>query len=200
MRVVIIAAFKQEVEQFIVKVNLYRSQTIPFSVYSGDKYNLIISGPGKVNAAAALTYICRDEPELVINAGTAGALKPLIREDDVFAVTEIFESDRPLFCGGKRVAKIDNITRLNGAVCLCRDMPAITDSERDFFSADADITDMESAAVLQVCRLFKVQCGIIKIISDGAGCSDKDEIVKKIAEKSGKLYRVVAEFLRQIEN
>ncbi|MBN1500329.1 MAG: hypothetical protein JW982_09240 [Spirochaetes bacterium] len=201
MKIIVVAAFKQEAQYFLNKDKPEKTLSFPFPVYDAGRYSIVISGPGKTNAASAVTCMLAGAGQChVINAGSAGALKADIREGSTFAVNKIFEADRHLLSGEKRFLFTENITSLPSAVCLCRDIPVITAAERDFFSSDADIADMESAAVFQICRLFKAGCSIIKTVSDSSSCSDKSEIINKISAVSVKLYETVSGLMERIEN
>lgn len=153
------------------------------------------AGIGKVNAALCTqAFIDSMHPDCIINAGVAGGLDPRLHIGDmVLSVsaaqhdfdTAYFGDPAGMLPGLNRiyipaseemVEAMEEISRENGIPCL-RGIVAsgdqfIADPEkkewiRDTFTAAC--TEMEGAAIAQVCWLNQVPFAILRAISDGAG-------------------------------
>lgn len=154
------------------------------------------SGIAKVNAAAcAVELIRRFGPDVVINSGVAGGLDSNLNSLDVVAGKEYVHHD--VFCGPENdwgqvqglpaafpgdertlacVEKLQRAGKFSHPVhigLICSGEQFITDSQalykiRENFPA-ALACDMESAALAQVCYLYKVPFVSFRVISDVVG-------------------------------
>ena len=154
------------------------------------------SGIAKVNAAAcAVELINRFSPDHVINSGVAGGLDPQLNTLDMVAGSQYVHHD--VFCGpenewgqvqglppafdgdGKALSCVETLQRggkFSHAVhtgLICSGEQFITAAQdlqkiRENFP-QALACDMESAALAQVCYLYKVPFLSLRVISDVAG-------------------------------
>lgn len=163
---------------------------------------LILSGIGKVNAAAAAQALLMRFPlDAIINIGVAGAVNPRLQicdicvaekciqyDFDITAVTDApigyitnigaqyIYSDKKLF---KKLKKLGC-----PATVATADRFSFKESEAEFIrSLGGDLRDMEFGAIAQVCHLNKMPFISIKTVSDTAEGSPAEEF-KNNLEKS----------------
>ena len=182
------------------------------------------AGIGKVNAALCTqAFIDSMHPDCIINAGVAGGLDPRLHIGDmVLSVsaaqhdfdTAYFGDPAGMLPGLNRiyipaseelVEAMEEIGRGNGIPCL-RGIVAsgdqfIADPEkkdwiRDTFTAAC--TEMEGAAIAQVCYVNKVPFAVLRAISDnadGTSCDDYPAFVEKAAHVSAAIVERLIERL-----
>jgi adenosylhomocysteine nucleosidase len=134
-------------------------------------------GVGKVAAATTLAHHLaghRDEVEVVVNLGTAGAL----RDQPIGQVAEVARVHQHDFdhAGVERFVgaplpggPIAFDVAAPGAVRLATgDRLVVDPAERARLAVDADLVDMEGYAVAATCRRFGVPVRLVKAVSDGA--------------------------------
>ena len=169
-----------------------------FFVSSLNGHNLVLtqSGIAKVNAAAcAVELINRFKPDALINSGVAGGLNSQLNSLDIVAGSEYAHHD--VWCGPenewgqvqglpatfladeKLLACVEELKRAHifsrpvhtGLICsgeqFVTELAALQKIQREFPAALA--CDMESAALAQVCYLYKVPFISFRIISDVVG-------------------------------
>ena len=179
-------------------------------------------GIGKVNAATGVTnMIIHYHPQCVISTGCAGGIDAVLRVGDVVASSETCYHD--VFCGDDvELGQVQGLPRrfvgdaalLNIATSLQSDVRVVpglicsgdrfvTDrAELDVIKAsypDGMAVDMESAAIAQVCHLYKVPFLSFRVISDTPGADEHFQqyldFWGTMAEKS---FTVTRQFLQSI--
>lgn len=178
----IIMATRLESQPFIERLSLSRLTSELLPVYKNGLFILVISGIGKTNSSIASTYSClRFNPCCILNLGAAGATNPTLQLGRNFHVIEAVEYDRPRFKTGKPyVHRPDFVEGFTSARVATLDRPVLDPSERQKISLMADLIDMESAAVIQTCRIFKTKCYIFKFVSDTSEHIEDKDIVENI--------------------
>ena len=136
------------------------------------------SGIGKVNAAMTATLLVEQfQPTHILFTGIAGGLNPDLRPGDVV------------------------IPRVATGVIVTGDAfvasPAKKDALRKEFKADA--TEMEGAAVAQICWQRRVPCLILRSLSDSAGAKAPED--ERLFEKSAaqNAARLVTGIIERLE-
>lgn len=135
-----------------------------FQVFEGGNLRLVITGSGKIAAAAAVAYICGKydlkENDFIVNIGVAGGLKEHI--GNVYFVNKIVEESTErsyypemLYCHGFEEKTIVTVER------------AAQDISQDV------LVDMEAAAVYQAALHFVYghQLSFLKLVSDSGADS-----------------------------
>ena len=144
---------------------------------------LIVSGIGKVNAAAATQRAILEGATEVWNVGVAGGFDPAMQVGACYAVDRAVEYDFDLAqVNGTAVGVHDERTTpyFSCATDGLADLPRATlatgdrfnDSEDDLATLaalGATLRDMEGAAVAHVCERNGVPCRIVKCVSDVHG-------------------------------
>lgn len=198
MKGVIMAAGAEAVP-FIKGLKLEKTGDRPFQVFTREGLVLILSGIGKVNAALASEYlILKFGTDELWNFGTAGGLSDDLKAGDILQVRAASERDRFPLHGKTDIPAADLIPGCREGVLSTGDLPVLDPGERKKLSAEADIADMEGAAVIRTCRKFGVKCRLFKVVSD-TGNTPPEEIMESIRKSSACLYEFAAEkgFLRQ---
>ncbi len=161
-------------------------------VFTGELYNrpagVIICGVGKVNAACGTQYAidCLGADE-IINLGVAGGLNASVKIGEIYCISQAVQYDFDLTqLNGTRIGTLDecneNYLPLKRGGYPQRKLATgdrFNDSKDDYRllteELQADIRDMEGAAIAQVCMHANVPFRSFKIISDLAGSGSTTE-------------------------
>ena len=168
----IVMATVLEAEPFIQQLSLQLCVREPFELYRRDHLCLVISGIGKTNAAMASAWLILTEtPKFIVNAGAAGATDNCSELGSIYQISEVIEPDRMIFELYDNIPDIPllrgaGVCRIRTAVLATQDKPVKSPEDRYALSADARLSDMEGAAVVQVCKKFKTPCYLFKFVSD----------------------------------
>lgn len=124
--------------------------------------NARCGGPGFRRATAATREVLRAQrPDLVVSAGTCGALRSEFALGEVLVISRI-ESELGSFT--------PQVLAGRPAVLRSQDRVAATANEKAALARQgADLVDMEAAAVAAVCAEQQVPFAAIKAVSDLAG-------------------------------
>lgn len=168
MSVLVVAALREEV----AKVEL---------VLREDDV-LVVTGPGKVNAAIGLTSACLEHlPDAVLNLGTCGSLKG--GHDSVYRPSKVVQGD---FDGlalelltGQTWGEPMDVDGGEGTVLVTTDrfITARTEVEH-FVRAGIDVCDMEAYAYAAVCEKLALPFYCIKVASDQADEDASHDFIK----------------------
>lgn len=198
----------------------------PFSYIEGNiRQNEVIltqCGIGKVNAAAGTVELIRNfQPDCIISTGVAGGIDPCLNVMDVVVSRQTVYHD--VWCGDGNAygqvqglptffqgndklyecaLSLDTETPVHGGL-ICTGDQFITDRselnkiKKDFPEGLA--VDMESAAIAQVCHLYKVPFISFRIISDTPG-ADKhfEQYLNFWAEMADRSFHVTETFLKAL--
>ncbi|HPA15364.1 MAG TPA: hypothetical protein PKV75_08870 [Desulfobacterales bacterium] len=177
----IIMATHLEGDPFVDELSLDRWEDDPFPVYRNEKAVLLISGIGKANAAMGCTYLgMKFHPSRIYNLGAAGAADISFPLGSIYHVRKVIEPDRPdLETGLPHEHTPDTIPGYPTVTLATQDRPIKDPSERRMIFPQAEIMDMEGAAVVQACRLLQIRCLLFKFVSDNPQNHDiKNNIVR----------------------
>ena len=185
---------------------------------------LMQCGIGKVNAAAGTVELIRNfAPDCIISTGVAGGIDTCLNVMDVVASRQIVYHDvwcgegnaygqiqgLPLFFSGNDTLydcalSLDTETPIHGGL-ICTGDKFITDAnelkdiKRNFPEGLA--VDMESAAIAQICYLYKVPFISFRIISDTPGAEQHLEQYKNFwGEMADCSFHVTETFLKSLPN
>ena len=197
MKIGIIAAMASEREQLARLVKGMRTEQHGLFEYTvgrlgGNTLYIMECGIGKVNAAVgASALMAHMQPDVVVSTGVAGGIDEKAGVMEVVAASEVVYHD--VWCGnGNEVGQIQDMPArfvcdgrlLSVAVSLDASVPVhaglictgdkfITErAELDAIKAEFPeglAVDMESAAIAQVCHLYRVPFISFRIISDTPG-------------------------------
>ncbi|WP_327681408.1 nucleosidase [Kitasatospora sp. NBC_00458] len=143
------------------------------AAHLGDSLPVLLTGIGKLNAAAALaTVLARGEhPSEVVNLGTAGALRP--GWEGTHTVTQVLQHDidtPALFAlTGRTYGAPLVVGKGDGPVLATGDLFVSDPAARDRLAEHADLVDMEGYAVATVAHRAGVPVRLVKHVSDEAG-------------------------------
>lgn len=197
MKIGIIAAMASEREQLARLVKEMRTEQHGLFEYTvgrlgGNTLYIMECGIGKVNAAVgASELMAHMQPDVVVSTGVAGGIDEKAGVMEVVAASEVVYHD--VWCGnGNEVGQIQDMPArfvcdgrlLSVAVSLDASVPVhaglictgdkfVTErAELDAIKAEFPeglAVDMESAAIAQVCHLYRVPFISFRIISDTPG-------------------------------
>ncbi len=152
------------------------SATKAEAAYVPDGLGVLVCGVGKVEAVVRTAEaISRLRPDLVVNAGTCGALRE--------GVTGLFEPsavvNHDFDAAGIRALGFDVEDELalpggDGSVLATGDRFVTDPVVRDGLATRASLVDMEGYAVVRAAQAFDVPVRLVKVVSDGADESALD--------------------------
>ena len=172
------------------------------------------SGIGTVFAAlCAQTMINLYNPQVIINSGVAGALKPGMKVYDVVVADKTCQHDMDTTAFGdppglisginkiyfecdERVKSVlseavrsSGLTAVSGTVATGDKFVADGESKQKISETfDACACEMEGGSIGQVCFAGSVPYGVLRTISDGdGGGADYEEFAPKAAENAAKI-------------
>jgi adenosylhomocysteine nucleosidase len=194
----IVAALAIEVGFLIDRMSRVRTYTGPHHSItegecSGKLVALIVTGMGRAAARRGVQLLLDGHrPRWVISAGFAGALDPDLARYEIVLADEVLDLDGrrlgidlgvPSRHGGSRV----RAGRLLTVDRIIRTAAEKAELRRRF---QADVVDMETAAVAAVCAERAIRFLSIRIVSDQAQTDLPPEVVALLTRSGG--YRVGA--------
>jgi adenosylhomocysteine nucleosidase len=121
---------------------------------------ILITGMGPKNAETALRQFLKQHlPKLVLTCGFAGGLNPELECGDVVFMTGYPILEEKLVDAGARMTNFFTAPRIATTVAEKKQLRAAT---------GADVVEMESGAILAVCRESQIPCAMVRAVSDTA--------------------------------
>lgn len=198
---------------------IYELQFIKGSI-NKNKVVLVKSGVGKVNAARTTQILIDNfDLEYIINVGTAGGLNEEINIGDIVIADKLVQHDFDITAGGHEKGYITNtgkyfysdknliektkkiMKEMNGDFnqfiatiatgdIFVQDIQVKDKIKKDF---NADCTEMEGAAIAQVCSLNSIPFIVIRAISDkpnGNNSIDFEKYLELACERYAKFIDI----------
>ncbi len=135
----------------------------------GDRLPVLLTGVGKVRAAIAVSQLLATaRPSVVVNIGTAGALRH--GHDGVHEIGTVIQHD----FASEAIEQITGVgfgppIRLGTGLTLATGDQFVQGGPvRDALAQRADLVDMEAYAVAAACRAAVVPVRVVKLASDDA--------------------------------
>ncbi|MFE0462631.1 nucleosidase [Kitasatospora sp. NPDC058965] len=158
---------------------------------------VLLTGMGKVNAAAALATVLAGgpKPSAVVNLGTAGALRPGLdgRTHEIGTVLQHDLDARVLrLLTGRAVGEPLELAA-DGPVLATGDLFVSDPVARDRLAEQAHLVDMEGYALASVARRAGVPVRLVKHVSDEAG-EGADRVWRETVDDCAK---VLAQWVRE---
>ena len=180
--ILIVMATKLEAQPFLEALGVEEVARVPVPVYRRDRIIVAISGIGKGNTAIATTFCCAEfHPDVVLNLGAAGTTGEQYRCGDILHVTKVVEYDRPgIRTGRPHVHTPDVLAGFREASLATQDRPVVDAGHRAEVAAEAELVDMEGAAVVHAAKRFGIKCYLFKFVSDTPEDSGHDDIISEI--------------------
>jgi adenosylhomocysteine nucleosidase len=122
--------------------------------------SILITGIGRQNAETSLRkFLEKNLPKLVLTCGFAGGLNPELETGDV-----VFMTGYPTL--EERLADADaTLANFFTAPCIAT---TVAEKKKLREETGADVVEMESGAILAVCRESQIPCAMVRVISDAA--------------------------------
>ena len=181
-QIAVVMATSLEAAPLIKALSLDALGKNPFPIFGNGDIVLLLSGIGKANAAMATAHcLMRHDPDWICNLGAAGALDREHPLGEIYQIDKVLDYDRPTFITGKPHAYKPHLFKgIDTARLATRDRPVYGREERELMSRDADLCDMEGAAVAQACALFGKKAFLLKFVSDNPDQSRSRDIIANI--------------------
>jgi adenosylhomocysteine nucleosidase len=122
---------------------------------------ILITGIGAGNAETSVRkFLAKNLPKLVLTCGFAGGLNPELESGDVVYITGYADLEERLADAGAKHASFFSAPHIATTVAEKQQLRTQT---------GADVVEMESGAILAVCRESRIPCAMVRAISDTAG-------------------------------
>ncbi|MEU1535121.1 nucleosidase [Streptomyces fagopyri] len=163
------------------------------------RFPLLVTGMGKVNAAAALALALAqgERPGEIVNLGTAGALKEGLA--GVHEISRVVQHDFDTALLHRISGRVHGAPLTVGAgrgPTLATGDTFVTDSAvRDRLALEADLVDMEGYAVATVAQHLDIPVRLVKFVSDSADEDARTTWPEALDHAAGILAGWVAEHL-----
>lgn len=209
-KVCILFALKKEYKGFTecFTSNLKEVAQKPFFcckfLYKNFELFFAVSGLGKVRAAACTQYLIdKYNPDLIINAGSAGGVCPKVVPKDVYFVTTLVEYDfksirekTPIFSIEPNLVNIAKKINIPLAVLGSADQNADSEMKKDaLHKIGVTIADWEGIGVVKTCQLNSVSCAVFKVVTDTSTNDFTKEFSQNVYSFNNHLNKVVLSFL-----
>ncbi len=215
MKIVIIAALKEELESFLR--------------LKDKKIKLVTCGVGKVNAAAKTQEVIDQfSPDLVMMTGVAGAANPKLKIGDFIIADEVFQWDVDATAFGYEKGRIlftdmlflKTNKKSNSLLLQAFNLTHFRDFKKHkplvfkgrigtgdtfignrkkvkaiFKEFKCQAIDMESGSVAQVCKINQIPFIVVKSISDKADSSAEIDFNKFVKLASFNSFQLIKNFL-----
>lgn len=167
--------------------------TVDEAAYVPEGIATVITGIGKVEAAAATAFaITEHRPSVVLNVGTAGALRTGLSGLFLPSLTINHDLDAPSIraLGANAIDEVA-IDDGDGSVLATGDRFVSDATLRDVLAQRAGLVDMEGFAVARVAAAMGVPVRLVKVVSDTADESALDwpDVVDGCARQLGEWLR-----------
>jgi adenosylhomocysteine nucleosidase len=146
-----------------------KEEAAPFRKFAANRpaLSLLIVGIGRENAEKSVRQYLSTHPtppDLVLTCGFAGGLNPALKIGDV--LYDWPHSSKP---DPELIARLTT-AGVGSAKFVCTDRIAITVAEKNKLrvETEADVVEMESAAIHAVCQEHRIPCVTVRAISDTA--------------------------------
>jgi adenosylhomocysteine nucleosidase len=193
----IIAALPIEVGDLIdrlERVRKYHSASVPMieGEYAGRIVVVAVGGVGRAAARrAADLVVAGHQPRWLVSAGFAGALNPTLARHDVVLAHEIIDPEGLRFPVAIPEALGDGQRYVHGRLLTVDRIIAQPEEKQELHSGfGADLVDMESSAVAELCSQKLLRFLSVRVISDDAGTVLPREVATLLAHTGS--YRVGA--------
>lgn len=182
----VLAAMQNEADTLLSQAKI-KDESIPFGkkVWEGEAFGipfaLILTGVGKTNAAAATMLALTRGADKLLNIGVAGGLSPNAKIGTLWQIARAVQSDFDLSkINGTSVGTLNEYDtpyfplKIEGlhhtATLASADSFASGAEDMELLrELDADIRDMEGAAIAHIAFAAGIPCTMFKSISDNAG-------------------------------
>ncbi len=142
-----------EAKELIKRLELKRADSRLFKIYQNEAFILIISGIGKIDAAAATAYALTRYPhiEKAVNFGSCAAKRE-------FQLGQLLNA--------KKIVDMDDHKVYRSSICDGLPNITIGTYSEPATKSKFDAADMEASAFAKVCIRFGVEFRSFKIVSD----------------------------------
>jgi adenosylhomocysteine nucleosidase len=224
----IIGAMDEEIEALLQDLKDRQDQHFgPFTLHVGSlehkPLTLAKCGVGKVNAAALTQLMMLQDIDQIIFTGVAGALDPELNVGDIVISQDTLQSDLDVTALGYKLGEVPgetltfvaDLTLMQLAEKAARQVEGINVKVGRILSCDQFVaspeksawfretfrglcTEMEGAAVAQICAKWQVPFVIIRSISDSADHSAQVDFREFTVLAAMRAKQVVSGMLRQM--
>jgi adenosylhomocysteine nucleosidase len=157
--VAVVAAMRVELAPLLGK--LKARQVNGVALFDLERAVIAVGGIGERCARRAAEVVIDDaQPTLLLSAGIAGAISPKLKVGDVGRIREVVD-----VATGRRYPTNSG----EWVLATSQDVSDSAEKRELLTKYDADVVDMEGAAVAQVAKERGLEFGAVKSISDEAG-------------------------------
>lgn len=163
---------------------------------NGKDFYILRTGIGRKNASVALTQFLENHRIFhIINLGLCGSLKSKMKVNAVFAIFEAITETVSFTCRID-LLKIKKFT-WEAARIVTTEKPITNRAEKRKLlqNSEADLVDMECAAIAEIAHRNKIPFSAIKIVSDSADERVVSQFKNNVLNASKRLARIALKLL-----
>lgn len=183
----IVAALPIELSTFVDRLSHVKRVTAGGFRYVGGRLGalrivIVFSGPGMYRATkAAQALVETYEPRWMISAGFAGGLNPDLSVGSVVVPRRLItDQAQSLLLGGAFDGNGSNA--ISGTLITTRDVVRTRKAKDAIYqNLGADVVDLETWAVANVCQIFQLPLTSVRVVSDDAHTELPPEIMTLVA-------------------
>ena len=207
----ILAAMQKEADALLAKAEIRKEFTqFGKKLWEGEAcgvpFTLIVTGVGKTNAAASAMLAIARGADRLLNIGVAGGITPRAKIGSLWQIDRAVQYDFDLSTiNGTPVGTLDEYQTPYLPLRTGGKFPTATLATADSFasgqddmalldSLDADVRDMEGAAIAHIAYAAGVPCTMFKSISDNA----REESVREYRENMLIALGALSDNIREI--
>lgn len=213
----IITAMQKEADVLLDLSSIQKSyilygKKIYEGVYQNHRFTLCVCGVGKVNAAIGATLMIAQGAKTLLNLGVAGGLTPKAKIGTVLHIDKAVEFDFDLSAiNHTPIGTLDEYRSPYLPLCGNSVFPHATLATADHFGCggtddsviraiQADVRDMEGAAVAHAAFAANVRCFSYKSISDNAGENSPAEYCENLKTALNSLQKLLPQIFTEVLN
>jgi adenosylhomocysteine nucleosidase len=187
---IVLFAVEREAKAF---VSTYRVRQVlsPTQWLCDGRILVEMLGVGKNGARRRAQSLCASgcRPERIVVAGFAGALREGLAVGDVLAVADIVDESGNQWATGWPQQR-------SGRLLTCASMIGDPDLKRNLgLRHRADIVDMESSAIAEICTTHGIPFGCVRVVSDDVSKPLSQRLMGLVESGRVSIWRVLKEVM-----
>jgi adenosylhomocysteine nucleosidase len=158
----------------------------------GNPCRIVVTGMGPVAAARSVAdLLAEGRPTKLVNVGLCGALRDDLPPGSVIQISSAHDGDAILTDAPASPLTCDSLGPWPRRELATVSVPVFEPDRRSVLAERADVVDMEGFFLARQAVLSGVSIAMVKIVSDLANASGREDLLRRLAPLSRALAREV---------